>query len=456
MLADTANSLMDALRDLELLDPARQQKLPALVQKCPTYRDLVRQLLEHKWLTPFQLHHLLKGKGQRLRVGPYVLLDQIGAGGMGEVFKARHRQLHRITAVKVLFPEHTRQESTLARFQREAEAAAHLSHPNIITIFDAGEDGDRHYLAMEYIEGIDLGRLLMEVGPLPVALACDCLRQAAQGLHHAHEADIVHRDIKPQNFLVAPRGGKLVEPVAVEQFAGGTVKVLDMGLVRLQQQRPGDSSLALTKLGVVLGTVDYLAPEQARNAHRVDRRADLYGLGCTLYHILAGNVPYPASTTYDRLMRHQTDPIPRLKDVRPDVPPELDAIVAKLLAKQPEERYQTAAEVARALKRIAERPESRIAPLLPGRPVYLEPTRLINSATEQADRPAPAPPERRRSNDELGWWIVAAIGALLLLRLFVWLVPGKPRWSMHDRPAIESIQAARTTPSPERPMAGSG
>ena len=367
---------------------------------------------------------------------------------MGEVFKARHRRLHRVAAVKVVSRKRVGHANAVQRFLREAEAAAHLSHPNIVAVYDFGEEGDTHYLAMEYIDGVDLGRLLVQEGPLPVALACDFMRQAALGLHHAHEQGFVHRDIKPQNLLVAPRragrpagNARAAEgprPQAASEahggagasfnrYAGGTVKVLDMGLIRQQEDRVEATEMALTQYGVVIGTMDYLAPEQARNAHRVDRRADLYSLGCTLYHLLAGQPVFPGGTPLEKILCHQSNPPPSIRELRPDVPAELAAVIGEMLAKRPEERTQTAAEAALLLTPFASRAPmtaivKRKPTLLPpptSEFANLAPTRLLadeEDKTFQQEAPSTieAPPDcvpRPRR----WWWLLAGAAVILAL-----------------------------------------
>src|SRR5262249_9868440 len=254
----------------------------------------------------------------------YHILRRLGEGGMGAVYQAEHRVMRRPVALKVIKPKYTANAAAVERFQREVRAAARLAHPNIVTAHDAEHVGETHFLVMEFVEGLSLMRLLRERGPLPVAEACDYVRQAALGLQHAHERGMVHRDIKPDNLM---------------RTADGTVKVLDFGLAALTAER--ESNRVLTEDRVLTGTPDYMAPEQAEAAHPADIRADIYSLGCTLYHLLTGTVPYPARTALLKILAHREQPLPALRQARPEVPPELAAVVARMLAKKPEQRYQT-------------------------------------------------------------------------------------------------------------------
>jgi serine/threonine-protein kinase len=351
MLIETANGLVETIHKLELIEPDRLSQLGRLAERFDNPRELAGQLIRREWLTAFQVNQLLQGRGHALRLGHYILLERIASGGMGEVFKAQHCRLRRVAAVKVVSQERLERSNALQRFLREAESAAKLSHPNIIAVYDFGAANESRYLAMELIEGIDLARLVASSGPLPVPLACDFIRQTALGLHHAHEQGFVHRDIKPQNLLVAPRGSRQAgPPLGAEGYAGGTVKILDMGLIRPQME---EIERSLTQHGVVIGTLDYLPPEQALNAHQVDRRADLYSLGCTFYHLLTGEVPFPGGLPMDKLLRHQSEYPTSIRQFRSDVSAELEDIVLSMLAKKPEERIQTAAEAATALTRFS-------------------------------------------------------------------------------------------------------
>ncbi len=291
-------------------------------------RQLARELVLQKKLTAFQAQQIYAGKGRSLVLGNYVILDKLGQGGMGMVLKAQHQRMKRTVALKVLSPKVVQSPDALRRFQREVEAAARLEHPNIVTAHDADEAAGIHFLVMQYVEGSDLSALVRQHGPLPVDRAVDCILQAARGLQYAHEHGVVHRDIKPANLLLDSQG---------------TVKVLDMGLARLDSA--GAHQDQLTGTGQVMGTVDYMAPEQAIDTKHADTRADIYSLGVTLWYLLTGRAIYMGETPVEKIMAHQSKPIPSLCDACPNVTPALDVVFRRMVAKKPAERYQSMAEL---------------------------------------------------------------------------------------------------------------
>ncbi len=260
---------------------------------------LARALQKAGKLTAYQAAALYQRKSRGLLIGNYVILDKLGVGGMGVVFKARHRRLGRIVALKILPPSFARDRTALARFRREVEAAGKLKHPNIVAALDADEDRGVHFLVMDYVEGRDLDRVVRQRGPLSVVEAIESLIQAARGLAAAHAEGIVHRDIKPSNLMLD---------------TAGTVRVLDLGLARIVDASNPFGQAAggrLTESGMYMGTVDYMPPEQAEDSRRADHRADIYSLGCTLYYLLAGREPFPAESVLKRLMAHMDARRPR-------------------------------------------------------------------------------------------------------------------------------------------------
>src|SRR5262245_33657973 len=258
-----AAELIDQLRQADLLDASRLAELAALPQAAgDDPRPLGRLLLERGWLTRFQVNFAAAGRARELLVGDnYVILDCLGEGGVGQIFKARHRHMDRVVALKLMRKEKLGKADSVQRFYQEVQAAANLHHPNIVQAYDAGPAETALFFAMELVDGPDLARLVRQQGkPLPVALACEYARQAALGLAHAHQRGLVHRDVKPANLLLAPG-----EPAVV--------KLLDFGLARLDDTFTRDRGL--TRIGQVLGTPDYLAPEQALDARRAGPQADL-------------------------------------------------------------------------------------------------------------------------------------------------------------------------------------
>ncbi len=290
-------------------------------------------LVKQEKLNSFQAQELLSGSGTPLVLNQYVLLSKIGAGGMGQVFKAQHRKMKRLAAIKLLPAALTKDEAAVKRFQREVEAAAKLSHPNIVQTHDADECRGIHYMVMECVDGQDLSALVKQNGPLPVDNAVDYILQAARGLAFAHAEGVVHRDIKPANLLLDKKG---------------VVKILDMGLARIDDGNTADHQL--TNTGTVMGTVDYMPPEQANDTRKADARSDVYSLGCSLYRILTGESVFGGETVVQKIMAHMGDPIPSLLTKRPDCPAEIDRIFQKMLAKRPDDRYQQAAQVVAELE----------------------------------------------------------------------------------------------------------
>jgi serine/threonine-protein kinase len=360
-----------------------------------TAHEVGRELLRRGWLTPLQVNRLLQGKGRSLFVGPYVLHSKLGSGGMGQVFKARHSRLGRVVAVKVLHDGHLASPEAIRRFQREVRAASRLSHTHIVHALDADADDGRPYLVLEYVEGTELGRLVKEHGPVPAAQACEYIRQAALALQHAHDKGMVHRDVKPSNLLLSSQG---------------LVKLLDLGLARYEKAAGEPTTSELTDSGVVMGTPDYIAPEQIRDARTADIRADLYSLGCTLFHLLAGRPPFAGSTVGHKLAQHQTEDAPPLESLRSDVPVALVGVVRKLMAKQPVDRYQTPAELIAELEQIMVR--GRWRPATPFSSLSEEETAVIDSSWRIWDR-----------HNRPRWWLAGAVAGLLCLGIvfLLWL-----------------------------------
>ncbi|MHB1037691.1 MAG: serine/threonine-protein kinase [Pirellulales bacterium] len=335
----TADKFLDLVRRSGLVekDPLSQSLVELRLKNngsMPTDGEVVADhLVEAGLLTRWQSDKLAEGRHKGFFLGRYKLLAHLGTGGMSSVYLAEHLLMQRRVAIKVLPQKRIEDSSYLARFHREAQAVAALDHRNIVRAFDVDNDGGIHYLVMEYVAGRDLQAMVKEDGPLAYEPAANYICQAADGLAHAHEAGLVHRDIKPANLLV---DGK------------GVVKVLDLGLARFSDE--SRASLTIAHDENVLGTADYLAPEQALNSHNVDAKADIYSLGCTLYFLLTGHPPFPEGTLPQRLMMHQTRMPASIRAERPDAPEELVEICRKMMAKSPDQRVQSAVEVARLLR----------------------------------------------------------------------------------------------------------
>jgi serine/threonine protein kinase len=427
MPIDSVATLVSQLEQNGLLAPEPRPELADLVQTGPQDpRAFAEVLRERGWLTDYQVDQVFQDNAAGLVLGSYVLLDRLGSGGMGQVFKARHQKLGRIVALKVINPAHLHKPVAVHRFHREIRAAAQLDHPNIVHAYDAEEASGSHFLVMEYIEGTDLGRLVKQHGPIPVAQASEYIRQAALGLQHAHERGLVHRDVKPNNLLLSLRPGVgRPEPEPV-------IKLLDLGLALLQRPLLDSDSGPVSVAGTVVGTVDFLAPEQARDSNTVDIRADLYSLGCTFYYLLTGKVPFTGATATNKIFKHALEePVP-VEQLCPELPLHVAAIVRRLMAKRPEDRFQTPGELAAVLANVVH-----------GRPATAAVVAVV--ASSRRDRPSPSPmpsvprtpfprllrsrrsPSHRQPWQLPSWpWLLFNVVGLLLLffllGLFIFLV----------------------------------
>jgi eukaryotic-like serine/threonine-protein kinase len=294
---------------------------------------LANHLVAKRLITSWHVDKLMERKYKGFVLGKYKLLRHIGSGGMSSVYLGEHRLMHKQRAIKVLPKKRVNDSSYLARFHLEAQATAQLDHPNIVRCYDVDNDEDTHFLVMEFIEGKDLNTIVKQEGPLSLELACNYIAQSAEGLQHAHENGLIHRDVKPANLLVDQKG---------------IVKILDLGLALFSDNER--ASLTVAHNENVLGTADYLAPEQAVNSHKVDHRADIYGLGCSLYFLLTGHPPFPDGSLAQRIAKHQTHMPEDIRKDRPDCPRDLADICMKMMQKRPEKRYANMRQVADALE----------------------------------------------------------------------------------------------------------
>lgn len=412
-VAATTPSIVEALDDPRLLSCARFDELVSdLLPKCDNWNVLARELVYRGWLTPFQMAMLLDGRGSELILGSYVLTELLGEGGMGRIYRAQNWKLGTLAAVKVIRSERARDPASAERFLREVRALGAIRHPHMVHALDADVEGGRLYCAMEYVSGMDLGRLLHERGALPIETAGRYASQLADVLRCIAARGLVHRDVKPSNVLVSEDGS--------------IVKLVDLGLARFDHPDWDVSRSDLTQLGMMIGTPDYVAPEQIRDSHGADIRSDLYSLGCTFYHMLTGRPPFDGMSAVDKLWHHQTaEPAP-VESLRPDVPPPVAAIIRTLLAKKPRDRYQDPGEVVAALRPYLIHGQDTItdesANTIPGHPVVAPaialprteeiPVAHLGLVAEEVPHAAVAPPSWKAWG--MDWlnrlhWLVAAL-----------------------------------------------
>jgi eukaryotic-like serine/threonine-protein kinase len=330
-------AFVEAVRASNLLKPVDWESFASAADAPEADPEpLARNLVQRGLLTAYQAKALWRGRVAELFLNQYVLIEKLGEGGMGEVYRARHLRLDRDVALKIMRRERLANPEAVKRFRREIKASAALAHENVVMAYDADQSGETHFFAMEYVDGTTLDKYVQAKGRLPVDEACDYIRQAALGLQHAHEKGLTHRDIKPSNLLLDK---------------GSVVKISDLGLVLLGD--PDDLS-RITREGLTVGTPDFVAPEQARNPRAADIRADIYSLGCTFYFLLTGEVPFPGGTATEKMLRQSRENVPMPK--RDDVAPEVLAILVRMTAKKPDQRFQSPAEVAAAVQPFVRRP----------------------------------------------------------------------------------------------------
>jgi len=335
MPSEAVQQLLEQAQRSGLLAAAEAQDLVAqlTLDRELTADEAAALLVEKKVLTSYQAELLLAGQAEGCLVaGRYLIVEKLGAGGMGTVYKAQDTKLDRLVAIKVLAAHMVNDPGAVARFQREAKALAKVSHPAIVQAHDRGEDRGQQFLVMEYVEGTNLSQVVKERGCISPTLAADYIHQAAQGLQHAHAKALVHRDLKPSNLLLTPER---------------QIKILDLGLARFLQDQLGEAGL--TREGFGLGTPDYMAPEQFSDARHADPRADIYSLGCTLYQLLTGQVPFPGSSLTEKARAHEQQEPPPIDERCPEAPAGLVFVVQRMMGKRPADRFQTAGEVAEAL-----------------------------------------------------------------------------------------------------------
>jgi eukaryotic-like serine/threonine-protein kinase len=366
----SVEELLQLMRKSGMVD---EQKLSTYLQRrqvargLPTDpREFADELVRDGVVTYFQAEQFLLGKWRGFTIGKYKLLERVGVGGMGQVFLCEHMFMRKRVAVKVLPPAKADQPAALGRFYREARAAGSLEHPNIVRTHDIDQDGNLHFIVMDYIDGPNLLDVVKKFGPLDITRAVSYIHQVANGLDYAFRNHLIHRDIKPGNVLIDRKG---------------VARVLDMGLARFLNDH-GDQLTLKYDDKIVLGTADYVAPEQVANSHAVDIRADIYGLGATFYFLLAGHPPFPVGTVSQKLLWHRTKEPTPIQQIRPEVPEGLAVVVGKMMAKDPKARYQTPAQVAADLEQFLTGP----VPL----PAAEEMPQLSPAATEGMNLGVPA------------------------------------------------------------------
>ena len=335
-MAESAHKVLHELTAAGLLSSDHATKYGEEIE---TGTDaLLTKLVGDGHITEYQAEKFRAGKASDIYFGDYVVIDKLGQGGMGTVLLAKHRRMDRQVAIKVLPVTVLESKDAVARFYQEVKVAAQLTHPSIVHAYDAGEHHGFHFLVMEYVPGHDLAQVLSQLGLIPISLALDYISQAASGLEYAHGKGIVHRDIKPSNLLLNNEG---------------QIKVLDMGLARIGSALDQDVSAQLTTTGQVMGTVEYMSPEQAEDTRQADARSDIYSLGCTMYRLITGRGPFSRDTVVKTILAHRDDPIPKIDTGSPD-DESVNRIFKKMVAKNPNDRYQTATMLIEAIRQIEE------------------------------------------------------------------------------------------------------
>jgi serine/threonine protein kinase len=399
----------------------------------PTAKPLAAALIRDGMITYFQAEQFLLGKWRGFTLGKYKLLERVGIGGMGQVFLCEDMLLRRLMALKVMPPTKSGNPAALGRFYREARVASALDHPNIVKAYAIEQDGPLHFLVMEYIDGTSLLEMVKKFGPLDPIRAAHYIRQAAEGLDYGHRAGMIHRDIKPGNIVVNRQG---------------VAKLLDMGLARFYRDTNDDLTLKYDDKNI-LGTADYVAPEQIKDSRNIDIRADIYGLGATFFYLLTGRPPFDEPSVGQKLLAHQSKPVESLRKLRPEIPEALDLLVQKMMAKDVRHRPQTPAEVVQALAFWTRTP---IAP-----PSADEMPILSPAATEgyvgQTPLPPPAAPvrdEHHVSADDL-----ARSQVIPVMSVQEWMAVEEPKSpsKLPVTPLRRSSHAARLSVQPPKPPA---
>lgn len=388
-------------------------------------QELTDHLIESGIITQWHADKLLAGKYKGFFLDKYKLLGHLGTGGMSSVYLAESKNTRKKRAIKVLPKKKVSDKSYLDRFYREGKAAASLNHPNIVRVYDINNSGDTHYMVMEYVQGKDLYETVRDDGAMPIDEVVDSIYQSAEGLLHAHEKGMVHRDIKPANLL---------------RTESNSIKILDLGLALFNTE--GEESLTVLYNEKVMGTADYLSPEQAVNSHEVDHRADIYSLGCTLYFLVTGRPPFDKGTLAQRIAMHQSKEPDSILDSREDCPQSLVDICTKMMRKNPDDRFADCNEVMKTLAEFRNSPETFKLDLSPPTPVVAKepaPAKEVDTKPVAAKpsgpyaidtmtpgassaRIAKAPTIRRKRRKSTPKWLVPALIVGMIIALIVVLI----------------------------------
>jgi serine/threonine-protein kinase len=407
MSVHSAAELITELEQLHILSARQLEELgPALHNVTLDVRGAARLLLDRDWLTPFQVNHILQGQSSRLIVGSYILVRRIGAGVLGDVYQAKHQRMRRHVSLTMVRQELLTRPGAVERFYKEIQAVSRLSHPHIVCAFDAGPAEEGHFFAMEWVDGIDLEKLVQQNGPLRVSTACAFIHQAALGLEHAASRGVLHHDLKPANLLIArltgpgePHSGDSPAPSTSSATNGPCLKINNLGLSLLQPRAPGSTAPATA------GSPDFLAPELALGGQVSDVRSNLYSLGCTFFWLLTGKVPFPGEDSSVILQKHRDVKPPPLSQFRDDVASEIETIVRRLMAKRPEDRFATPAELSAELAR-----QSGDVPAPPTPPILTDTKAAVEldswpTASASKDHTSTQIPER-----PVGAGVIRAVG----------------------------------------------
>lgn len=354
-MPESSKSIVEQIQQYQLLNPGDEKYLKQWQSLKLSPSKGLMKLVQDKKLTKYQATSLLEGNGAHLRMGNYVILGQLGEGAMGRVLKARHIQMGRIVAIKTLTKQTAERPINNKRFENEIRFVSQLSHPNIVQAYDAGIHEGVPYLVNECIEGIDLQQLVTKSGPLSISATLHYMVQTANALGYAHTHNIIHRDVKPANLMVNNEG---------------QIKLLDLGLARLTSPS-GDESVdqTLTEEHVIVGSCAFMAPELVKSPKAFSPLTDIYGLGCTLFYLLNGRIPYSGKSYMETFIAHTQAPIPRLCDISTPVGAQLNNLFQRMLSKQPQQRIQTMAAVESALKKLIEMGQDKVPAIASPQPM---------------------------------------------------------------------------------------